>query len=182
MAMIGLWVFHLYATEARKEHGERCEWWKGESELDRCLRYKYWALKGNRRQMPQYELINICANRYARRFGGIETVGQWNALCRRIAKKGGFGFSSVKHTVFEYDDERDPIVFENEFREYALTDRPFISARYKRLVAQQEERRREEAERRRAEIWAEVLETKDELRLIRKAIATTKTALKEMYA
>lgn len=133
-------------------------------------------------EVPINARIIRAANRYARRFGNIRTVGQWNALVERI----GEGFHHYK-----YHDLRDirlngmdnsPLVrWHPDKSDWCMPDCRFtkwqVLKRHRSLLIHREyelERRQPEIH---AQLRADIAEAKRDIAAIRKAIKETSAAL-----
>lgn len=92
----GRWVYHRAFKSARND-SDGLEWWHGEEAAQRLLRRHLAMHAWNERSAyaSLAERVIRCANRYARRFGGIRTVADWQKLALRIAERAGFTHPST---------------------------------------------------------------------------------------
>ena len=88
----GLWRFHYEAREVRRVYPDTAARWWIDEEVKRTYRmiecmHSGW---GRVSMWSNADAIVVCARRYARLYKQpLINVGQWNELCRRIAKRAG---------------------------------------------------------------------------------------------
>jgi hypothetical protein len=87
----GRWVYHRAFKSARK-YSEGLEWWHSEEAAHMLLR-RHMAMNAWNPRIAYASLaerVIRCTNRYARRFGGVRTVADWQKLALHIADRAGF--------------------------------------------------------------------------------------------
>ncbi len=199
MKVHGLWRFHHEARKARELFKDlSIRWWVDE-ELEQCRRMMSvmhfgW---GRRAQFSNADALVACAARYRRMYGGIRTVGEWNALILRIAKRSGYDHHTTLKSAqvhYAYRD-KSPIFFhvsEHSWKgdracaKFALHE---INERLRRAKQSSAERQRERKEKQDREwflrdrlIRKDLSEAQETVSLINNAIKSAKAAIKEKYA
>lgn len=149
---------------------------------------------GRNAQFSKADALAACAARYRRMFGGVRTVGEWNALIDRIAQRSGFNHHTTLTSAKMYYAHRSgsPIFFHDEAanvrgaRPYAKFLRRDIEERLSRLKLAIDRRKREreeiEAECRYQQwlrIGKQINEAKETVRLINQATKAAVAAMKE---
>jgi len=97
----GLWVFHR-AYRSAQRHG-MSPWWESEEAAARLVRLHIAQHGFNERiALPGLaDRVIRCANRYARRFGGVRTVADWQRLALWIARRAGFDHQSTLRKLID---------------------------------------------------------------------------------
>lgn len=86
----GLWRMHRYLR--RGAAGIR--WW-ADDEAEAAFRRAADYARRSRNNYPENQIITRCATRFARRFGTVHTVDDYNALVARIAERMGANHRAV---------------------------------------------------------------------------------------
>lgn len=189
----GIWRFHYEATKARESFPHlSIRWWIDDERdlLARMIPCMYIGY-GGRFSWSNADAIIVCAKRYARRFGGVRTVQQWNELVNRIAKRAGFTHHATLRAAEMHHEHRkgSPIFFhEQHFGEWR-NGRPWakfsawdIQQRYIQMLAAKRARINRESEERYKKhrvILEQVREVKQAVNAINKAIKSAQAAMKE---
>lgn len=105
----GLWRFHHEARRVRELFPTyQVRWWI-DSEIERVYRMIECVHSGYGRtaMFSNADAIVRCARRFARLYKqSIQNVGQWNALCERIAGRCGFTHSATMKSCLVNDAPR----------------------------------------------------------------------------
>jgi hypothetical protein len=189
----GLWRFHYESTQARNRYKDvPMRWWIPEEE-ERCYRMISCMFMGQgwSNRWSNADALVVCAKRYARRFGGVRTVADWNALILLIAKRSGYThYATLRSAEMHYTERRkSPIRFSDKHlgdgrssRPYCRFSSPEIQARHaqiieaRRIREMNEQQQNESAKR---AIFSQLWEAKQAIHDINKAIKSAQAAMKE---
>ena len=189
----GLWRFHFEAKAVRERFTSYAVRWWIEDERERVIRLidSIHAGYGGRWTYSNADAIVVCAKRYMRRYGGVRTVGQWNELVKRIARRAGYDHhTTIKAASLHYAHrDKSPIYFHDLDFGCARTGRPYArfsisqieDRRYLISLARQrrELKEREEELAKRGALIEAMWEAKAAVKAINDAINAAKTAMKE---